>query len=179
MWEFTVPDRQLLRFELARVPPQPSASDHNAVIPGRVPHVRRLRRTWVEDEVFPMFLVSGVRTFEGLRPIVFGPRTLVRTWGTAGSNSKCNIQFFLIYSFSAAGAVGKLEAQFASYFSMAHPCSVLGQRKRFVGVGPILCEVEGTFRQKQLSRSFPTQAFPYPDVELPGESVQVFLGIHR
>src|ERR1700712_5279657 len=55
--------------------PQPSASDHNALLPGRVPHVRRLRRTWAEyDGRSPSNVLTPLTKDIG-KNVIFNPRT--------------------------------------------------------------------------------------------------------
>src|ERR1700689_3365721 len=57
-----------------------SLASSQASLPGRVPHVRGLSRTWVEYELFPM-LSPPVYTYlqekkkEGASPIFFNPCT--------------------------------------------------------------------------------------------------------
>ena len=66
--------------------PPLSRPPHQALPPGRVPHVRGLSRTWVEHDLFSM-LSPPVSTYlqekqRRASPIFFNPGTLVRTWGT-------------------------------------------------------------------------------------------------
>jgi hypothetical protein len=107
---------------------------------------------------------------------IFKPSSLHED-GWAGSNSKCNVSFFNLPLFRGRGC-WKVGSAVCFLLFNGPPGSDLRQKNGFVWLRPILDEVEGTFRQKQLSRSFPTQAFSYSDVELPGDLVQVFLGMH-
>src|ERR1700733_3881995 len=68
---------------------------HQALPPGRVPHVRGLSRTWVEHDLFPM-LFPPVYTYlqegkkEGLRPsFSTHVRESPRTWGTRPGGEAC------------------------------------------------------------------------------------------
>jgi hypothetical protein len=45
-------------------------------------YVGRKRFVSIASPVLPRILINPVKALEGLRPIFFGPRTLVRTWAT-------------------------------------------------------------------------------------------------
>ena len=78
--------------------------------------------------------------------------------------------------FLAAGAVGKLGAFFASYFSMAAFEDI--RWTVFIGADrePVFHEVEGSRWEEQFRRSFPTQSFSWPGIDFPCDVIELLLG---
>ena len=78
--------------------------------------------------------------------------------------------------FLAAGAVGKLGAFFASYFSMA----AFEDRSWtvFIGAdgGPVFHEVEGSRWEEQFRRSFPAERFSWSGIDFPCDVIELLLG---